>query len=186
MIVTPVPDSTSIESNSSELSPIEAAFLERSSSGVYDNCMDQLLGLLTTTVLAMVTYNKDFQHCVQPYTGNLTYLFKDSNSEYETILIREILHDFKGTKFSAKGTHYAGTAIHVHPPCIQLCLALTPIHPFQLFFTDNKTKVKCAFALGKLLYSDKHLAILFNNQIVTLEDVVDNDKAEMLWLQKVG
>lgn len=110
------PDSTTAESNSSELTPVEAAFLERSSTGVYEDCVDQLLGLPSTTVLATATYNKDFQRCVQPYTGNLTYLSKDGNGEYETILVGEILHEFKGTKFSAKGTHYAGTAVRVRSP----------------------------------------------------------------------
>lgn len=100
-------------SGSPEVSSAVAAFLERGSSGTYDECVDQLLGLPPATALATATYNQDFQRCVQPYTGNLTYLSKDSNGEYEAIFVGEILHEFKGTKFSAKGTHYAGTALRV-------------------------------------------------------------------------
>ena len=114
--MTSVPDSSTIESNPSDLSPVEAAFLQCSTSGIYDDCINQLLGLPTITVLATATYNKDFQRCVQPYTGNLTYLSKDGNGEYEMILVGEILHEFKGMKFSAKGTHYAGTAVCVCSP----------------------------------------------------------------------
>lgn len=96
---------------------------------IYECCVDNLLNLPPQTVLVIATYKSDFHCAAQPFIGNFLYISKDHLGEYETILIGKILPESKGTKLSAKGTHYPGTAAKVRNFCFmpffyKLCIAV--------------------------------------------------------------
>lgn len=94
---------------------LQNAFLARvhGDAEIYESSVDNLLNLPVQTVLAFATYKTDFHRTPQPFTGNLIYISSDHQGEFETILIGEILPEAKGTKLSAKGTHYPRTPAKV-------------------------------------------------------------------------
>lgn len=78
--------------------------------GLYDNVVRQLMALPKGMSLGDATYKDDFFRDSNIHTGNFAYKCKDSDAEYKTILVGEIMPHPCGTKFGAIGNHYLGTA----------------------------------------------------------------------------
>ncbi|KAF8558949.1 hypothetical protein OG21DRAFT_1481240 [Imleria badia] len=78
---------------------------------------------------------------------------------FETILVGEIRPMLCGTRFSAKGNHYYGSLIN-------------------LSLIEDKTRIKSIFALGKPSDASEDFANLWDNQLVTLCKVVQQDWKE--------
>ena len=94
----------------------------RVNANVYDNVYDSLLTIPPHMLLACAEYGEDFvRHTTGP---NNNWDYNDTNTDisYETILVGEIRPALCGTRFSAKGTHFIGSAanvcVHFNPcPC---------------------------------------------------------------------
>ena len=83
---------------------------------IYDRVYDTLLDLPGHLVLAHSEYKVDFERHVSP-NNTWDYNAKGTDTGYEAILVGEIQSTLCGTCFSAKGTHYIGSAASVcaHP-----------------------------------------------------------------------
>jgi len=68
-----------------------------------------LLDLPGHLVLARSEYKVDFKRHVSP-NNTWDYNMKGTNTGYEAILVGEIRSTLCGMRFSAKGTHYIGSA----------------------------------------------------------------------------
>lgn len=87
-----------------------AQYDNRVEGGLYDDVVRQLMALPKGMSLGDATYKDDFIRESNVNTGNFAYKCRDNGAEYETVLVGEILPRPCGTKFSAIGNHYLGTA----------------------------------------------------------------------------
>ncbi|KAG2151979.1 hypothetical protein BD769DRAFT_1658426 [Suillus cothurnatus] len=132
----------------------------RTDGGLYDDVVRQLMALPKGVSLGDATYKDDFVRDTNIHTGNFAYKCRDTGTEYETVLVGEILPRPCGTKLSAMGNHYVGTAS-------------TPN------LIDDKARVKAVLALGQPTQSTEKMYITFGNQIATLDDVIQSDIEEL-------
>ncbi|KAG1851154.1 hypothetical protein F4604DRAFT_1592499 [Suillus subluteus] len=128
--------------------------------GLYDDVVQQLMALPKGVSLGDATYKDDFIWDTNIHTGNFAYKCRDNGSEYETVLVGEILPRPCGTKLNAMGNHYVGTASM--PNVI-----------------DDKARVKAVLALGQLAQSMEMMYITFRNQIATLDDIIQSNIEEL-------
>lgn len=84
---------------------------------VYDHVYDTLLSIPSHMVLACTEYGEDFVRHVTGPNNNWDYNHANTDISYETILVGEIRPALCGTRFSAKGTHYIGSAANVRAYC---------------------------------------------------------------------
>ncbi|KAH0840319.1 hypothetical protein J3R83DRAFT_1332 [Lanmaoa asiatica] len=133
-------------------------------SDIYNTVYDSLLAMPARLVLARSTYGVDFgRHIVANNVSE--YRSLNGSESFKTILIGEILPAECGTRFSAKGNHYLGSMFNVHAA-------------YWPSLIDDKTRVKNVLVLGKPCDSTKDFANLWDNQLVTLCDVIQQDKCE--------
>ncbi|KAG1727369.1 uncharacterized protein EDB91DRAFT_1208287 [Suillus paluster] len=128
--------------------------------GLYDNIVRQLIALPKGMSLGEATYKDDFVRDSNVQTGNFAYKCKDNRSEYETVLVGEILPCPCGTKLSAIGNHYIGTA---DTPNV----------------IDDKTRVKGVLTLGQPTQATEMMYVMFSNQIATLDDIIQSNIEEL-------
>jgi hypothetical protein len=85
--------------------------------GLYKEVVKQLITLLQGISLEDVIY-KDFTWETNIHMGNFTYKCKDNGTEYEIIMISEVMSHSCGTKSCAMGNHYirAADAVSVTQP----------------------------------------------------------------------
>ncbi|KAG2135277.1 hypothetical protein DEU56DRAFT_737960 [Suillus clintonianus] len=133
---------------------------KRVEGGLYDDVVRQLMALPKGMSLGDATYQKDFVRETSLYSGGFAYKCKENGGEYETVLVGEILPRPCGTKFSAMGNHYVGTA---DTPNV----------------IDDKARVKGVFALGQPTQATEMMYITFGNQIATLDDIIQSDIEEL-------
>jgi len=85
-------------------------YSNRIEGGLYDDIVRQLMALPKGVSLGDATYKDDFIRDTNIHTGNFAYKCRENGAEYETVLVGEILPRPCGTKLSATGNHYIGTA----------------------------------------------------------------------------
>ncbi|KAJ8582279.1 hypothetical protein M405DRAFT_573347 [Rhizopogon salebrosus TDB-379] len=127
---------------------------------LHDQIVDQLMALPKGVSLGDATYKDNFIKDTNVHTGNFSYKCPDSGAEYETVLTGEILPKACGTKLSAMGNHYLGPASSPN------------------VITD-KSCIKAVFAIGKPCDANVRMAITFDNQVVMLDDVIQQDIEEL-------
>ncbi|KAH7905055.1 hypothetical protein BJ138DRAFT_1118825 [Hygrophoropsis aurantiaca] len=137
-----------------------AVYANRRIDGLYDTIVDQALALPDHTALAVADYNTDFVRSVNPHTNNFSYVGANTGREAEMILFGQITPAVLGTKFSARGDFYAANGD-------------------ENALIDDKTRVKFAFNLCQPFSAPKQMGILFDNQIATLNEIMDADADEL-------
>ncbi|KAH7917804.1 hypothetical protein BV22DRAFT_1076604 [Leucogyrophana mollusca] len=145
----------------SKTASLDAAevYTSRAQSGLYDSAVDQILELPHGTALAMSNYKDDFSRVTNNWSGNFSYQSTGTTVEHETILIGQLCHSSLGTKFSARGNHYPGTG-------------------FNPNFIDDKSRIKFLFTLSVPTKATHRMHALWDNQIATLNEVIDADRTE--------
>ncbi|KAG1797593.1 hypothetical protein EV424DRAFT_1333334 [Suillus variegatus] len=133
---------------------------KRMAGGLYDEVVKQLMALPKGVSLGDATYKNDFIWDTNVHTGNFGYRCKENGAEYETALIREIMPRPYSTKFNAMGNHYVGAA---DTPNV----------------IDDRARVKGVFALGKPTQATEMMYVAFENQITTLDDIIQSDIEEL-------
>ncbi|KAF8438099.1 hypothetical protein L210DRAFT_866829 [Boletus edulis BED1] len=127
---------------------------------VYDSVFDCLLSMPHHLVLAQATYGQDF---VRHVVANNVWDYRSAHTpsqNFDSILIGEIRPATCGTRFSARGNHYMGSQLN----------------PTKI---EDKTRVKSVFILGKPTAGPQGLRNLFDNQLITLCDVIEQDKVSV-------
>ncbi|KAH7931034.1 hypothetical protein BV22DRAFT_1115833 [Leucogyrophana mollusca] len=132
----------------------------RANSGLYDSVVDQALALPPGTALAEAGYNVDFTKVINPYTNNISYKKMGTSAEAEMVLFAQLGGSALGGKFSARGDHYVGNG-------------------FNPNLIDDKTRIKFILALCRPTNATERLAILYDNQLATLSDIIEADRAEL-------
>ncbi|KAH7924621.1 hypothetical protein BV22DRAFT_1066428 [Leucogyrophana mollusca] len=145
------------DSNASDPSTV---YIARAQSGLYDSAVDQIVALPRGTALAMSTYEEDFTRVTNNWSGNFSYHSTGSNNEHESILIGQLCHSSSGTKFTARGNHYVGTG-------------------FNPIYIEDKSRVKFIFTLSRPSHATPRMQTLWDNQVATLNEVIDADRAEL-------
>ncbi|KAF8123679.1 hypothetical protein EV363DRAFT_1179422 [Boletus edulis] len=126
---------------------------------VYNSVYDSLLSMPGRLVLARSTYGVDFTRRI--VANNMwDYRSLNGSENFETILVGEVKPAICGTRFSAKGNHYIGSL-------------------FNPSYIYDKTRVKSLFVLGKPCNATDHFSDLWDNQIATLTEIIEQDKAEL-------
>ncbi|KAG1789894.1 uncharacterized protein HD556DRAFT_1243241 [Suillus plorans] len=128
--------------------------------GLYDEVVKQLMALPKGVSLGDATYKNDFVRDMKVHTGNFGYRCKENGAEYETVLVGEVMPRAYGTKLNAMGNHYVGTA---DTPNV----------------IDDRARVKGVFALGKPTQATEMMYVAFENQIATLDDVIQSNIKEL-------
>ncbi|KAF8122151.1 hypothetical protein EV363DRAFT_1183485 [Boletus edulis] len=126
---------------------------------LYDSVYDSLLSMPGRLVLARSNYGTDFtRHIV---ANNMwDYRSLHGSEKFETILVGKVRPAICGTRFSAKGNHYIGSL-------------------FNPNYIYDKTRVKSLFVLGKPCDVPEHFGDLWDNQIATLCEIIEQDKVEL-------
>lgn len=146
----------------------------------YDTVYDSLLTMPKHLVLAQVTYSVHFsRHIVANNVWD--YRPPRGSEAFETILVGEIQPALCGTRFSAKGNHFMGSLFNVCHHLSSSCVSASSESccPLKATLIEDKTRVKNVFVLGKPSDAPACLGDLFDNQIATLCDVVEQDKREV-------
>ncbi|KAH7931401.1 hypothetical protein BV22DRAFT_1053387 [Leucogyrophana mollusca] len=137
-----------------------SVYTARVQSGLYDSVVDQILALPQGTALAMSTYEEDFRRVTNNWSGNFSYQSANTTVEHESILVGQLCHSSMGTKFNARGNHYAGTG-------------------FNPIFIEDKSRVKFVFTLSVPTNATHRMQTLWDNQVATLNEVIDADREEL-------
>ncbi|KAF8130605.1 hypothetical protein EV363DRAFT_1166368 [Boletus edulis] len=126
---------------------------------IYNSVYDSLLSMAGRLVLARSTYRVDFAcHIVASNMWN--YCSINGSENFKTILVGKVRPEACGTRFSAKGNHYVGSL-------------------FNPSYIYDKTRVKSVFVLGKPCNASEHFGDLWDNQIATLSEIIEQDKQEL-------
>ncbi|KAG1752318.1 uncharacterized protein EDB91DRAFT_1195154 [Suillus paluster] len=149
----------------------------RIEGGLYDNIVRQLIALPKGMSLGEATYKDDFVRDSNVQTGNFAYKCKDNGLEYETVLVGEILPRPCGTKLSAIGNHYIGTADTMSDDKQYTALTLTKLIKPNVI--DDKTRVKGILVLGQPTQATEMMYVMFGNQIATPDDIIQSDIKEL-------
>ena len=149
---------------------------KRKTEGIYESIFNYLVKLGPMT-LAGAEFGKDFvTNNIDGFHG-CTFTNKRENTEFETIIFGEILPEAAGTHINAKGNHFIS-----NPVCLFLIIFKSPFNFIYFLYKAKKItddiKIKLPIVLGVPTGAPDHLRHLFENQIVTLNDVRQADKIE--------
>lgn len=144
--------------------PVYTIYEKRNYDDTYNTIFEYLVQNHGLT-LAGSDLGKDFHR--NPNTGFHGYSFMtdDNDTEFETIVFGEIMPDSVGTSINAKGNHFPLKP--VSDPNI-----VCNFKPFIILFqiTDD-IKIKLPITLGIPTEAPERLCNLFENQIVTLNNI---------------
>lgn len=148
-----------------------SSYEHRVTDGTYDDIFDYLLKLNSLT-LAGAEFEKDFVPNQIDGSHGCNYLNRLQNTEFETIVFGEILPEAAGTQINAKGNHFISNDVYFRTlKCNPLSFFDIQVKPI----TDD-VKIKLPIFLGVPTAAPDKLRHLFENQIVTLNDIRMADK----------
>ncbi|EIW81889.1 hypothetical protein CONPUDRAFT_152789 [Coniophora puteana RWD-64-598 SS2] len=133
-------------------------YVARLHSGLYDDIAKQLGSLPHGLALSEATLGKNVVK--EPGPNGSTVYRRPDGAECELVLVGELQSAAQGTKFSARGNHYISSIANPKP------------------IVDTSV-VKSILVLGKPRHCIGRMAVVYNNQLASLQEVVDSDFGQL-------